>query len=59
MSDQQIRNAIGLCKGQPMSKIMQLFSMGMWRSPQIEAMSKYFHCANTKEAVAERLQIGF
>lgn len=59
MSDQQIKNAIGLCKGQPVSKIMQLFSMGMWRAPQIEAMSKYFKCANTKEAVAERLRIGF
>ena len=59
MTDQQIKNAIGLCKGQPISKIMQLFSFGMWRAAQIEAMSKYFGCPNTKDAVAQHLQAGF
>lgn len=59
MTDQQIKNAINLCKGNPTAKIMQLFSMGLWGQDEVKAMSKYFHCEATKEAVAERLRLGF
>lgn len=59
MTTQQIHNAIALCKGNPTSKIMQLFSLGMWRQPEIEDMAKYFACPSTKEAVAEHLRLGF
>lgn len=59
MTEQQIKNAIGLCKGEPISKIMQLFALGMWRAPQVEAMSKYFRCTATEEAVAQHLHCGF
>lgn len=59
MTEQQIKNAISLCKGEPLGKIMQLFNLGMWRAPQIKTMSEYFMCANTKEAVAGCLQRGF
>ena len=59
MTTQQIQNAIGLCKGEPVSKIMQLFALGMWRQPEVDAMAKHFNCPNTKQAVAERLHLGF
>lgn len=59
MTEQQIKNAINLCKGEPLGKIMQLFNLGMWRAAQTKDMSDYFKCENTKEAVAFHLQRGF
>lgn len=58
MTNQQIQNAIGLCAGEPVSKIMRLFDMGMWRSDAVQAMSDYFGCANDKHAVALCLSVG-
>ena len=59
MSNEQIRNSINLCKGQPISKILQLFSAFGWRRAQMEAMAEYFHCPKTNEDVAMHLHMGF
>ena len=58
MTTQQIKNAIDLCKGEPVSKIMQLFSYGMWRGDAVADMAEYFGCQNDKSEVAFHLSIG-
>ena len=58
MTTQQIENAIDLCKGEPVSKIMQLFSMGMWRSDAVKDMADYFGCNPDRDSVAMNLSIG-
>ncbi|MBR6347459.1 MAG: hypothetical protein IKR80_00740 [Spirochaetales bacterium] len=58
MTTQQIENAIDLCKGEPVPKIMQLFSMGMWRADAIKDMAEYFGCSPDRESVALNLSIG-
>ena len=58
MTTQQIENAIDLCKGEPVSKILQLFSMGMWRSDAVADMAKYFGCSPDRDSVALNLSIG-
>ncbi len=59
MNNQQIQNAIALCRHQPLSKILQLFSLCGWRDAEVRDMSAYFKCDNTKEAVALRLMKGY
>ena len=57
MTDQQIKNAITLCKGQPLSKILQLCKVA-YRKPQIESMAKYFNCPADETQVAFHLMEG-
>ena len=58
MTTEQIQNAIGLCKNQPISSIMRIFSMGLYREPEIQQLAEYFDCNPDKESVAFHLMLG-
>lgn len=53
MTEQQIKNVIDLCKGQPLSKVDQLGRI--YRQYQIDAMAKYFNCHNDWTTVMAHL----
>lgn len=58
MNETQIQNAINLCHGEPVSKIMRLFSLGMWRESQLKALAEHFGCNADRQEVALHLSIG-
>ena len=58
MNEKQIQNALNLCYGEPVDKIMRLFKLGMWHESQMKALANHFGCNATREDVAFHLSIG-
>lgn len=58
MTPQQLQNNLLLCKGEPVSKIMRLFSLGMYRESHIKEFAEYFGCNADKYEVAVHLSMG-
>lgn len=54
MNAEQIINALELCKGKPVEKVLQLIDL-MWGEDAVADMAKHFGCPNDKQAVAECL----
>ena len=57
MNAEQIKNALELCKGKPVEKVIQLIDL-MWGEDAVADMAEHFSCPNDKQAVAEWLSNG-
>ncbi len=53
MTEQQAKNIVALCKGEPLGKVMQL--LNLYPSNVIRDLASYLNCLPTKIDVAAKL----